>query len=47
MAAEMREESDRDKKYDLEKRLIDFAVRIVDLVETLPNTRAGNHVAGQ
>jgi four helix bundle protein len=43
----MQEESDRDKKYDLEKRLIDFAVRIIDLVETLANTRAGNHIAGQ
>ena len=29
----MQQESDRDKKYDLEKRLIDFAVRIIDLVE--------------
>jgi four helix bundle protein len=36
-----------EKKYDLEDRLIDFAVRIIDLVETLPNTRDGNHVAGQ
>jgi four helix bundle protein len=43
----MREESDKDKKYDLENRLIDFAVRIMDLVETLPNTRAGTHIAGQ
>ena len=43
----MQEESDRDKKYDLEKRLIDFAVRIIDLVETVANTRAGNHIAGQ
>ncbi len=43
----MREKSDMEKKYDLEERLIDFAVRIIDLVETLPNTRAGNHVAGQ
>jgi four helix bundle protein len=43
----MQAESDRDKKYDLEKRLIDFAVRIIDLVETLANTRAGNHIAGQ
>ena len=43
----MREEPDRDMKYDLEQRLIDFAVRILDLVETLPNTRAGNHIAGQ
>lgn len=43
----MQEESDMDKKYDLEKRLIDFAVRFMDLVETLANTRAGNHIAGQ
>jgi four helix bundle protein len=43
----MKVELDRNKKYDLEKRLIDFAVRIIDLVETLPNTRAGNHIAGQ
>jgi four helix bundle protein len=43
----MKVELDGNKKYDLEKRLIDFAVRIIDLVETLPNTRAGNHIAGQ
>jgi four helix bundle protein len=43
----MNEVSDKDKKYDLEKRLIDFAVRIIDLIETLANTRAGNHIAGQ
>ena len=35
------------KKYNLEKRLIDFAVRIINVVEALPNTRAGNHIAGQ
>ena len=34
-------------KYDLEERLIDFAVRIINVVEALPNTRAGNHIAGQ
>ena len=33
--------------YDLEDRLIDFAVRIIRLTEALPNTKAGNHVAGQ
>lgn len=43
----MQERSDQDKKYNLEKRLIDFAVQIMDLVETLPNTRGGNHIAGQ
>ncbi len=33
--------------YDLEERLLEYAARIVRLVEKLPNTRAGNHVAGQ
>ena len=33
--------------YDLEERLLDYSVRIIRLVEALPNTRAGNHVAGQ
>ena len=33
--------------YDLEERLLEFSVRIIKLVEQLPNTRAGNHVAGQ
>ena len=31
----------------LEDRLIDFAVMIVDVVETLPKTKAGNHIGGQ
>ena len=43
----MQEKRDRDKKYDLEKRLIDFAVRVIGVVESLPNTRAGNHIASQ
>ena len=33
--------------YDLEERLLRFAARIIRLVEELPKTRAGNHVAGQ
>ena len=33
--------------YDLEDRLLDFAASIVQLTESLPNTRAGNHIAGQ
>ena len=33
--------------YDLEERLLDYSVRIIRLVEALPATRAGNHVAGQ
>ena len=31
----------------LEERLIDFAVAIIDVTELLPNTKAGNHIAGQ
>jgi four helix bundle protein len=34
-------------KYDLEDRLLKFAADIVELTESLPNTRAGNHIAGQ
>jgi len=32
---------------DLEDRLIDFAVRIIKVAEAMPNTKAGNHIAGQ
>ncbi len=35
------------KEYDLENRLIDFAVRIVHAAESLPKTKVGNHIAGQ
>ena len=34
-------------KYDLEDRLLDFAMAVVELTDDLPNTRAGNHIAGQ
>ncbi len=36
-----------DKPADLEDRLVDFAVRIINVVEALPSSKAGNHVAGQ
>ncbi len=35
------------RKYDLEDRLVEFAIRIIELVEELPKNRAGNHIAGQ
>jgi four helix bundle protein len=35
------------KPYDLEERLIEFAVRILRLPEALPNTPTGNHIRGQ
>ena len=33
--------------HDLEERLIDFAVRVVNVVEALPSSKAGTHIAGQ
>ncbi len=35
------------QKFDLEDRLIAFAVLIIKITETLNNTKAGNHIAGQ
>src|ERR1044071_9658093 len=37
----------RQREYDLEDRLLEFAASIVELVDSLPNTRAANHIAGQ
>lgn len=36
----------KNPKFNLEGRLIDFAVIILDLVEKLPNTYAGKHLGG-
>jgi four helix bundle protein len=35
------------RTYDLETRLIDIAVQIIALAESLPNSRTGNHMASQ
>jgi len=37
----------KERKFDLEDRLIDFSVMVIDIVEGLPNTRAANYIAGQ
>jgi four helix bundle protein len=34
-------------KFELENRLIDFSVLIIDIINELPDTKAGNHLAGQ
>jgi len=39
--------TNRQRKYDLEDRLLNYAVMILRIAEQLPNTRAGNHIAGQ
>jgi four helix bundle protein len=36
-----------DNTYDLEERLIDFAVRIIRMAESLPETKIANHISGQ
>jgi four helix bundle protein len=35
------------REFDLEERLIDFAVRIIRAAELLPKSKVGNHIAGQ
>ena len=35
------------KKFDLEERLIEFSVLIIDIVKEMPNSKAGNHLSGQ
>jgi four helix bundle protein len=44
---ELREGETGQRRFDLEERLLEFASAVIDLSEKLPNTRAGNHVAGQ
>ena len=44
---EFNEGDDKHQKFDLEDRLLEFAPAVIDLSESLPSTRAGNHVAGQ
>ena len=35
------------KPQELEDRLMNFAVMVIGVVEVLPNSKAGNHIAGQ
>lgn len=34
-------------KYDLEERLLEYSANVIRLTDRLPNSRAGNHIAGQ
>jgi four helix bundle protein len=36
-----------ERRFDLEERLLRYTASIVRLTDQLPNTRAGNHIAGQ
>jgi four helix bundle protein len=33
--------------FDLQQRLVEFAVRVINVVEAMPETKAGKHIAGQ
>lgn len=35
------------RKYDLEDRFVNYTCIMIDIVESLPNTRAGNYISGQ
>ena len=35
------------KKFDLQERFIDYAVRIINLSEQFPETKTGKHIASQ
>ena len=37
----------KERQYDLQDRLVGYAVRIIRLSEALPETRAGKHVSSQ
>jgi four helix bundle protein len=41
------QEDGADAKFDLEDRLLEFTARLIKLVDALPTSRAGNHIAGQ
>jgi four helix bundle protein len=44
---EFNEGAGGNRKFDLEDRLLEFASAVIDLSESLPASRAGNHIAGQ
>jgi len=37
----------KEREYDLQDRLVDYAVRIVRLSESLPDSKAGKHISTQ
>ena len=41
------ERSDTERDFDLRDRLIDLTIRVLNVVESLPDTRVGKHIAGQ
>jgi four helix bundle protein len=46
-SAEQRMQNTEEKPYELSERLVEFTIRLIKLVERIPNTRTDNHIAGQ
>lgn len=44
---ELTSEEKKKVRFDLEERLIDFAVLIIQIADNMTNTRAGDHIGGQ
>ena len=40
-------ETNAKRKFDLEERLIDYDVLIIQIADNMIDSRAGNHIAGQ
>ena len=47
MSKKEKNRENNQKKFDLQERLIDYAVRIIKVSEQLPDTKAGKHVSSQ
>ena len=37
----------RESEFNLQERLVEFAVRVISVVEAMPESRAGKHIAAQ
>lgn len=37
----------KERAFDLEDRLVRYCCRVIDMIEKLPTTKAGNYIAGQ
>ncbi len=47
MSEKEKNKENNQKKFDLQERLIDYAVRIINVSEQLPETKAGKHISFQ
>ncbi|MCK5113378.1 MAG: four helix bundle protein [Phycisphaerae bacterium] len=43
----MKKKENNLKKFDLQERLVNYAVRIINVSEQMPDTKAGRHISSQ